>query len=167
LKIAFSDLFRIPTDHVDYVAESSHLPAEYAIIGKHAESGVLVYRIIGAFSYVNNERHNRRLKALDNTPTIILSLRYMYYCDLDALDVLEDSIKELQHRGQTVMVSALHPRVLPLFSKSTVINELQQKGCVFKTTRDALIFLSSHQNNNNIVQVSSSSSPNGAEESQQ
>jgi len=150
-RMYFARLFLTPSDHTDYLAQSAMLTPEYTIIGKHAESGVIVYRIIGGFSYVNADRHNRRLKDLDNSSTIILSLRYMYYCDLDGLDVLEDSIKELQHRGQTVLVSALSPRILPLFSKSQIFNELQQKGSVFKTTRDALLFLSNHQPNS--VQV--------------
>jgi anti-anti-sigma regulatory factor len=159
-RIAFSNLFVQPIDSADYAINSGDAN-EFTICGKRAESGILVYRIVGSFSYVNCERHNRRLKTFDNVPSIVISLRHMFYCDLDALDILEECCKELQHRGQTVVLSSISPRVLPLLEKSDIFNEMQQKGCVFKTTREALQFLSTHGNSSHPVEMSIGSSGGG------
>jgi SulP family sulfate permease len=57
----------------------------------------VVYRIVGVINFINIEEHKEKILALANKSdcVLIISLRYMYLCDLDAVTALKTFIDEL------------------------------------------------------------------------
>jgi len=54
----------------------------------------LVYRIPGDLTYLNAPSHTDRSKKIpERYKTIILSLRHLFYLDLDGLDALTDMVQ--------------------------------------------------------------------------
>lgn len=72
---------------------------------------------------------------------IIISLRYLYYIDIDGLDALHEVIEQLEREGKLVLLSGVNLGVSALISKAEWFLQMVSEGKVFATYRDALASL--------------------------
>jgi MFS superfamily sulfate permease-like transporter len=56
----------------------------------HKGKNAAVYRISGQLTYINGFAHKRRLLMFRSCDCIVISLRYLYYIDIDGLDALHE-----------------------------------------------------------------------------
>lgn len=59
------------------------------------EQDTVIYRIVGDLTYISALHHCQRLRRLDSSKHLIISLRYCYYVDLDGMDALEETLSGL------------------------------------------------------------------------
>jgi MFS superfamily sulfate permease-like transporter len=69
---------------------------------------------------------------------IIISLRYLYYIDIDGLDSLHEVIEQLEREGKLVLLSGVNLGVSALISKADWFLHMVSDGKVFATYMDAL-----------------------------
>jgi MFS superfamily sulfate permease-like transporter len=62
----------------------------------------VVYRIVGALNFINIDEHKEKILALTNKKDVVLvlSFRYLYLIDLEALTILKVFIEELLKKFQ-------------------------------------------------------------------
>src|SRR5690606_14946863 len=70
--------------------------------------------------------------------TIVLSLRSLFYLDVDGLDHLAEIVQMLEDRKITVLISAPGPLILPLLSQENWYQRKAASGEVFDHTHEAL-----------------------------
>lgn len=114
--------------------EDSTIPQAEVFKSKHAA----VYRISGQLTYINGLGHKRRLRMFRSCDAIIISLRYLYYIDIDGLDALSEVIEQLEREGKLVLLSGVNLGVSALISKGDWFLEMVSHGKVFATYMDAL-----------------------------
>lgn len=101
------------------------------------ESDVIVYRFAGELTYFNAKSHEdafRKIKA----DTLILSLRNLFYIDLDGLDILQEIIDHQEKAGKKVILTGASEFIAPLLEKAAWFRTKEQAGAVFASTTDAL-----------------------------
>ncbi len=102
---------------------------------------VVVYSIEGIFAYIDAPSHQENLRVLANMPhlkTVILRMRDLFYMDLDGLDMLEESVIELQAMGKEVIFTGINKEVYRILKKSETIANLIHQGKVYNKTEQAL-----------------------------
>ncbi len=109
-------------------------------LGEYEGSDVVVYRFAGEFTYFNALSHEDAIKKI-TADTIILSLRNLFYIDLDGVEMLREIIHDCKKRGQTVYVTGASEYILPLLQKASWFVDKERDGRIFKSTSDALKFL--------------------------
>jgi MFS superfamily sulfate permease-like transporter len=142
--------------------------------GTHAApadlTDTVIYRVVGALTYIDGLRHCRRLRRFDASKHLIVSFRFCRYVDLDGLDALEECLGEVMQakrsvemnnngsggaRSYAVLLAGIQPGsvVNTLLSKSVWFQrDFVDRGRVFASVEDAVAFLR---------QASSSSSAQG------
>lgn len=102
------------------------------------EGSTIVYRLAGELIYINAESHRHAIEQInDATQTVILSLRNLYYIDLDGVDILAEIVDGLQAKKKKVALSAVNPYVAPLLEKTEWF-QLLKKSLIYETTPAAL-----------------------------
>ena len=109
-------------------------------LDEYEESDVVVYRFAGELTYFNGESHEDAIKKI-NADTIILSLRNLFYIDLDGVETLKEIIKDQKKRGHIVYVTGASEYILPLLEKAVWFVQKEKEGRIFQSTTDALKFL--------------------------
>jgi SulP family sulfate permease len=109
-------------------------------IERHGPS-IVVYRIAGQLTYINGMSHKERLQFFTDMDTIVISMRYLYFCDIDGLDYLGESLKELMHQGKKVLITGVNPSIAPLLNKRKWFRVKRANGEVFPTYGHALASL--------------------------
>ena len=112
-----------------------HRLAEY-----NGESDVIVYRFAGELTYFNAKSHEDAIRKI-KSDTLILSLRNLFYIDLDGLDILEEIILHQETSGRKVIITGASEFIKPLLEKILWFVNMEKKGLVFGSTTDALKFL--------------------------
>ncbi len=100
-------------------------------------SDVVVYRFAGELTYFNGNSHEDAIRKI-KAHTIILSLRNLFYIDLDGLDILGEIIKENKKAGRTMLISGISEYIKPLVEKSAWFKQKHMVGKVYGTTTEAL-----------------------------
>jgi len=98
----------------------------------------VVYRISGQLTYINGLAHKRRLLMFRSCHCIIISLRYLFYIDLDGLDALHEVIEELEREKKLILLSGVNLGVSALITKADWFLKMVSDGKVFATYIDAL-----------------------------
>lgn len=100
---------------------------------------LIVYRFAGQMTYINAHAHLEMLGHIDeHVTTVILSLRSLFYIDLDGLDRLKDIVEMLEARGVRIWLSAPGPYLMPLLAKEPWFIRKQTDHEVFSHTSEAL-----------------------------
>lgn len=102
---------------------------------------VTVYRFAGELTYFNGASHRHNILSLRSCHTIILSLRNLFYIDLDGLRTLEGIHKEAVRLGKRTIITGAGESILPSLRKSEWFEEETKAGNVFSSTTDALTHL--------------------------
>jgi len=102
----------------------------------------LVYRIAGQITFVNAAAQFERVilftKRITGLKVVVISLRYLYYCDMDGVDGLCEIVETLKRQGLQVYITGLNNAIEPLFSKTKVFKELESSGHIMSHYFDAL-----------------------------
>jgi MFS superfamily sulfate permease-like transporter len=102
---------------------------------------ILIYRIPGDLTYLNAPAHIERAKKLPTKyTTIILSLRYLFYLDLDGLGAIGDMVRtweKIQFRHVLITGARETPR--EMLEKTKWFQEKVESHMVYTTFKDALI----------------------------
>lgn len=109
-------------------------------LNEYEGSDLIVYRFAGELNYFNGKSHEDAIRKID-AETIILSLRNLFYIDLDGVDTLRKIIDDQKKRGKTVYVTGASEYILPLLEKAPWFVRKEKEGRIFASTTDALKFL--------------------------
>ena len=112
------------------------------IAGTHLETinedtDVVVYSFEGIISYINIQAHKEHLSTIVKHPKIthiVLRLRDVFYLDDDALESLEDIVKDVQEHNKTILFTSANEQVA---------NQLKEKATcktipLYTKTKEAL-----------------------------
>ncbi|MBI5794056.1 SulP family inorganic anion transporter [Candidatus Uhrbacteria bacterium] len=104
---------------------------------------VVVYRLAGELTYFNAKAHEDAIHKI-RAGTIILSLRNLFYIDLDGLELLHEIIEHLEKEGRTILITGAGEFIRPLLHKTHWFADREKDGSVFASTSDALTSLGFH-----------------------
>lgn len=99
---------------------------------------ILVYRIAGQMTYVNSQSHLEMVRQLKQAKIIILSLRNLFYIDVDGLDAMSEIIDEIQRSGKEVYISGVGEFISLQLQKTPWFKLLSKNKKVFESTGEAL-----------------------------
>ena len=124
----------------DAIASSSNLENHLSDIPTQ-DGDYFVYRIVGILTFMNLTEHVERIKAIakKDDKTIIISLRYMNYVDIDgitALKVLIEKVsKEIPHNPNysmnKIIIAGITKSKLEKINNHEWIEELKSKNAIF------------------------------------
>ncbi len=110
---------------------------EFAKRSDHGDS--LVYRFAGQLTYVNVQSHMENINLIsDDTKTVVLSFRNLFFFDMDGLEIIKEMIETLKIRGKNVVISSANDSLTRALNKERWFRNMKEKGEVFSSTRDAL-----------------------------
>lgn len=105
---------------------------------KHG-ADLVVYRLAGQMTYINAQSHVETLAKLSNSVnTVILSLRNLFYVDMDGLEQLDEILENLRRRNIKTYISAAGESILPVLSRSHMFQEMKSRGHVVQGTSKLL-----------------------------
>lgn len=100
---------------------------------------VLVYRFAGQLTYVNVQSHMNTIVAMNGgAKFVILSLRNLFFIDMDGVQALGEMIDILEAKGKKVFISAVSGLVSDSLKREHWSIEMHKKERVFESTQDAL-----------------------------
>lgn len=109
---------------------------------------VATYSIAGNLGYIDAERHRLNLKRLAEAPrveNVIIRLRDLFSIDIEGVDALSDSVRELQSRGKGVYFSSVSVSILDELLLTPTFDELNRSHRFNRKTADILKDLGLHQ----------------------
>lgn len=110
---------------------------ELASIKNHGAT--IVYRIAGEFVYINSQSHRTYLETINSkTKRVVISMRNLYYIDVDGLNCLGEIIETLKLQGKKVAITSINQHIEPLLNKSKWFIKFKKEGFVYQSTPDAL-----------------------------
>ncbi len=101
------------------------------------EDDVVVYRLAGELTYFNGAFHKDSIANV-KARAIILSLRNLYYIDLDGMHFLQETVEECRKGGQCVLMSGVNDTIKPQLEKNTWFIGEEKSKEVFRSTTEAL-----------------------------
>jgi SulP family sulfate permease len=105
--------------------EGSH----HSLVGKEVPSGVLVYRMFGAFFFGAADKLESALRRLKQEPDVlILRMRKVVAMDASGLNALEDLFERLHAKGKHLVLSAPHTQPLMVMEKAGFLDRLGREN---------------------------------------
>lgn len=118
------------------IARSSHKD-----LHKHDDHGdIAVYRFAGELTYFNATSHEASIKRL-KCQTLILSLRNLFFMDIDGMDALHAIIQDRQKNDIDVILTAVSSYKEVMLRKTDWYPRMVKDRKVFPSTTDALTAL--------------------------
>jgi SulP family sulfate permease len=112
-------------------------PHELKDLEDHGD--MLVYRFAGQLTYISAQAHIQTISEITSSPrVVILSLRNLFYLDVDGLDAIAEIIEMLESKGKKVGLSGINPLIAPLIENADWYPRLLDAKRVFPTTSQAL-----------------------------
>ncbi len=102
----------------------------------------VVYTIDGILAYINAQAHAENLRVLSaskDVKNIILRMREVFYVDMDALDVLANSIEELESKGKNILITGISSEVRGIILSHHFFISYFKKHSEFTKTTEALL----------------------------
>ena len=127
-------LDEIELDHTDHTAE------EQALFDEH----IVAYRLDGPLFFGVAHTFLLELSELREVRVVVLRLSRIVTLDATGASVLADTIKRLEARGVTVLLSGVRPEHAPILSRLGVYDELATEHHVFGSTPDAIAHARTH-----------------------
>lgn len=122
--------------------------SEMSLINKDSEEteefgDTIVYRVTGQLTYVNSIAHVKRIKKLakdhEGLKHVILSLRHLWYADLDGVDALQDMISALESKKiQVYIAGVVHETVKNALERHPFYQTKVSTGAVYANHLDCL-----------------------------
>jgi SulP family sulfate permease len=127
-------LDEIELDHADHTAE------EQALFDDH----IVAYRLDGPLFFGVAHTFLLELSELTEVRVVVLRMSRIATLDATGASVLADTIKRLEARGVTVMLSGVRPDHGSILSRLGVYDELATEHHIFGTTPDAIAHARTH-----------------------
>jgi sulfate permease, SulP family len=131
---------------VNALAESFHEVELYKPSIKNKEmvlaaeqEHILVYSIKGKLVYINSEAHMLRFQDFAQYVAIVLNLEDLYYIDFDGIKAIEEIIRLTDKRGQPMALVRPKKQIEAMLVHSDAYRELEKRGLVFDSIKDALV----------------------------
>lgn len=115
---------------------SDHSEAEQALLDEH----VIAYRLDGPLFFGAAHRFLLEIAEVSDVKVVILRLSRVSTIDATGASVLGDTIRTLEGRGITVLLSGIRDEHDSIFHVLGVYDQLAHDGHVFATTPDAIAF---------------------------
>jgi len=110
-------------DSID--TEGSH----HSLVGKEVPTGVLVYRMFGAFFFGATDKLESALKRLKQEPDVlILRMRKVVAMDATGLNALEDFYERLHRKRKHLVLSAAHTQPLMVMEKAGFLDRIGREN---------------------------------------
>lgn len=104
---------------------------------------VLVYRFAGQLTYINAQGHLQAMAQIsESTKTVILSLRNLFYIDIDGIDAISEMIELLEQNGKTVYLCSVNQQIKMMVKRAPWYAHLKESGRIFESASQALKQLS-------------------------
>ncbi len=128
--------------HVDEIPldASDHSAAEQALLDQH----VVAYRLDGPLFFGAAHRFLLEIAEVSDVRVVILRLSRVQTLDATGASVLADTIKVLEGRGITVLLSGIRDEHETVFSALGVYDHLAHERHVFATTPEAIEHAMAH-----------------------
>ena len=117
-----------------------HSAEERALLDEH----IVAYRFEGPLFFGGAHAALLELTEVSDVRVVILRLSHITTLDRTGAEVLADTIRTLERRGVTVIVSGLPSRFVAMLSTTGVYAQLQAAGHVFDHTPDAIAHARRH-----------------------
>jgi SulP family sulfate permease len=130
------------TARVDEISldTSDHSDEEQALLREH----VVAYRLDGPLFFGAAHRFLLEIAELSDVRVVILRLSRVRTLDATGASVLGDTIKALEAKGITVLLSGIRPDHENVFSRMGVYEHLRHENHVFATTPEAIAHARRH-----------------------
>lgn len=100
---------------------------------------ILVYRFAGQLTYVNMQSHINTMEAINGeTKAVVLSLRNLFFVDMDGVESIGEMIEILKRKGKQVFLSAPNGIIYDSLKKEPWFLDMKKKKMVFASTQEAL-----------------------------
>ena len=110
------------------VGQEGHGP-DQALAGLNVPADTLVFTIDGPFFFAAVETFERALAETHTDPkTVVLRLGRVPFMDISAIEALDDSVEDLQHRGVRVILSEANPRAMRELDKAGILARVGPRG---------------------------------------
>lgn len=123
-----------PLDHADHTEEERRLFDDH----------IVAYRLEGSLFFGAAHAFLLELSELSDVRVVILRMSRLATLDATGAFVLADTIKRLEGRGITVMISGVQPEHARLLDRLGAFDELATERHVFVTTPDAIAHARTH-----------------------
>jgi MFS superfamily sulfate permease-like transporter len=123
-----ASLDQVPLDHANHTLEEQHLLDEH----------IVAYRLDGPLFFGAAHNFLLELTEISDIKAVILRCSRITNLDATGASVLADTIKRLEHRHITVLLSGIKPHHDNVFAKLGVYDELRHQRHVFETTPEAI-----------------------------
>jgi len=105
----------------------------------------LVYRITGQLTYINSIAHIHRIKRFakqNGLKNVIISLRYLWYTDLDGIDAMKEMVDILEaERVRVLFAGVINSVIQGALEKHPFYQQKVTNNCIFSTYLDALNYV--------------------------
>lgn len=108
--------------------------------GRHQEYGhsdIIVYRLAGELTYFNAKSHEDAIHHA-KADTLIVSLRNLFYLDLDGAEILEEIVAHEEKSGRAVYLTGANAYILPMLERMSWFKRHEKEGKIFPSTSAAL-----------------------------
>ncbi len=103
------------------------------------ECDILVYRFAGQLTYVNINSHLNTIEKINGeTKAVILSLRNLFFVDMDGVEAIGEMIETLQRKNKQVFLSAANGLIYDSLKKEEWFLKMKRRKLVFASTQEAL-----------------------------
>lgn len=130
-------LHEVPLDDVpspDAVDDADHAAEEQALLDQH----IVAYRIDGPLFFAAAHDFLLELSDISNIRVVILRLSRVTTIDATGAHLLADTVRRLEGRGITVLLSGVRPEHERVLARLGVHEQLAHEHHLFDTTPDAI-----------------------------
>lgn len=128
---------RVDQVHLD---SSDHSDEEQALLQQH----VVAYRLDGPLFFGAAHRFLVEVSEISDVRIVILRMSRIHTLDATGASVLGDTVRVLETRGVTVLLSGIRPEHDSVFRELGTYSQLAHEGHVFETTPEAIAHARSH-----------------------
>ena len=114
------------TTQITLVDETTEMEgSQHSLAGRDIPSGVMIYRIFGAFFFGAADKLESALKRLKQEPEVlVLRMRMVVAMDATGLNALEDLYERLHRKGKHLVICGPHTQPLMVMQKAGFIDRL-------------------------------------------
>jgi len=105
------------------------------------EGDLIVYRFAGELTYINSRGHVEALANLPKGKKVILSLKNLFYLDVDGIDAMAEIVDDIKHKQGEFAVVGVQDPVRSLLLKTKWFGDADKMGLVVASREEAMHLL--------------------------
>ena len=137
---ALSQLSKVARLNEIELDTTDHSEEERALLAEH----VIAYRLEGPLFFGAAHAFLIEVAEVRDVKVVILRLSRVQTLDATGASVLADTIRGLEHRGVTVLLSGVREEHWPVYSRLGVFDELAHERHIFSSTPEAIAHAHEH-----------------------